>query len=144
MGCICCYRARILEVYNSLSSAVRFSVTMKQLTQLRYSYVMRIWRFYLFTLSLSHVRIYKVNALCCINTIWSNEVVLLTSHTPRIAVTLLLHFVIVITNKRKTAAVTNKLSTPSEIRYNQVKTRDLLSKYTRTLWLMGVIKDSFV
>jgi hypothetical protein len=73
---------------------------------------------YLF--SLSRVRVYKANALRCISTIWSNEVVSLTSHTPRIAVTLLLHFVIVITNQRKAAAVMNKLSIPSEIRYTNI------------------------
>jgi hypothetical protein len=120
MGYICCYHARILKVYNSLSSDVQYSVTMKPLGTIRYSYVMRIWRLYLSylsLLSLSRVRVYKANALRCISTIWSNLVVLLTSNTPRIAVTLLLHFVIVITNKRKTAAVTNKLSIPSEIRY---------------------------
>jgi hypothetical protein len=89
---------------------------MKPLGTINHSYVMRRCMFYLF--SLSRVRVYKANALRCISTIWSNEVVLLPSHTPRIAVTLLLHFVIVITNKRKAAAVMNKLSIPSEIRYS--------------------------
>jgi hypothetical protein len=54
--------------------------------------------------------------------------VLLTSHTPRIAVTLLLHFVIVITNKRKAASVTNELSIPSEIRYNYPQESILIRK----------------
>jgi hypothetical protein len=93
---------------------------MKQLVQLHHSYVIPICMLYLLSLSvlsLFCVCVYKAKALSCISMIWSHELVWLTSYTPRIAVTLLLHFVIVITNKINAAAVKNKLSFPSKIRY---------------------------